>query len=76
MRDVGKIPLVVGKRLYERQVKVLTNHYKVKIHAPRQKIYLYKIKMSPEISLDNRQLLRQILDQVKEQITECLGQFY
>ena len=76
LSDVGLVPRASQKGgQQQRQVQVLTNHYSLVPKKMDQltRVFLYALKVSPEISLDNRQLRRQLIDQLRPEIQERLG---
>lgn len=57
---------------------MLSNHYKINVNVEKgaSKVFVYKLKVSPEIPLENRELKRQLMTQVHSQVQERLGQYY
>jgi len=54
---VAKFPSVPKQRLFNRNVKVMSNHFEMDLSGLKlTEFYVYKIKIIPQISLDNRKL--------------------
>ncbi len=77
LADVGIVPRKVGKPQDRRDAVMQTNHYELVVSnmSDLTKVYLYALKVNPEIPLDNRQLRRQLIEQLVPQVEGTLGKF-